>query len=60
MSRSPDHEVGESQGEREPHLGKREGDQSESMGRKWWTSRRTKAGFREEKERKQREPPQEK
>ena len=28
---------GESQGGREPHLGEREGDQSEGMGRKGWT-----------------------
>ena len=31
LSRVPDHEGGESQGRREPHLGEREGDQSESM-----------------------------
>ena len=34
QSRIPDHEGGESQGEREPHLDKRGGDQSESMKRK--------------------------
>ena len=33
LSRVPDHEGGESQGEPEPHLGKREEDQSESMER---------------------------
>ena len=36
QSKSPDHEGGESQGGREPHLGKKEGDQSESMERKGW------------------------
>ena len=33
----PDHEGGESQDRREPHLGESEGDQSESMERKGWT-----------------------
>ena len=33
LSKAPDHEEGESQGEREPHLGKKEGDQSESIER---------------------------
>ena len=36
----PEHQImrgRESQGEREPHLGGREGDQSESMERKRWT-----------------------
>ena len=37
LSRVPDHEEGESQGEREPHLGESEGDQSESMEWKRWT-----------------------
>ena len=37
LSRVPHHEGGESQGEREPHLGESEGDQSESMERKGWT-----------------------
>ena len=37
LSRVPDHEGGESQGGREPHLGERRGDQSESMERKGWT-----------------------
>ena len=36
LSKVPDHEGGESQGEREPHLSKKEGDQSESMERKGW------------------------
>ena len=31
LSKAPDHEGGESQGGREPHLGESEGDQSESM-----------------------------
>ena len=31
QSKAPDHEGGESQGGREPHLGEKEGDQSESM-----------------------------
>ena len=35
QSRASDREEGESQGEREPHLSKKEGDQSESMERKW-------------------------
>ena len=34
QSRSPDREVGESQGEREPHLGEGEGDWSGSTERK--------------------------
>ena len=34
LFRVPDHEGGESQGGQEPHLGEREEDQSESMGRK--------------------------
>ena len=37
LSRVPDHEEGESQDGREPHLGKSEGDQSESMEWKGWT-----------------------
>ena len=36
-NRAPDHKGGESQGGREPHLGKKEEDQSESMERKRWT-----------------------
>ena len=39
LSRVPDHEGGESQGGREPHLGEREKDQSGSMKRKGWTLR---------------------
>ena len=39
QSRVPDHEGGESQDGREPHLGESEGDQSESMERKGWTLR---------------------
>ena len=31
QSKAPDHEGGESQGGREPHLGKKEGDQSEEQ-----------------------------
>ena len=38
LSRVPDHERGESEGEREPYLGEIEGDQSESMERKGWIS----------------------
>ena len=34
QSRSPDHKVGKSQGERESHVGEREEDQSGRMGRK--------------------------
>ena len=37
QSRVPDREKGESQSEREPHLGEKEGDQSESIIRKGWT-----------------------
>ena len=37
LSRVPDHEGGESQGEREPHLVKTEEDQSGSMEWKGWT-----------------------
>ena len=37
LSRSPDHEGGESQDGREPHLGKREENQSESMEWRGWT-----------------------
>ena len=37
LSKVPDHERGESQGGREPHLGKSKGDQSESMEWKGWT-----------------------
>ena len=34
LSRAPDHEVGEGQGEQAPHLGEREGNQSGSMERR--------------------------
>ena len=37
VNRAPDRERGESQGEREPYLGKKERDQSESIERKGWT-----------------------
>ena len=37
QSKAPDHEGGESQDGREPHLGEREGDQSESMEWEGWT-----------------------
>ena len=37
QSKAPDHEGGESQDWREPHLGESEGDQSGSMERKGWT-----------------------
>ena len=37
LSKASDHEEGESQGGREPHLGESEGDQSESMEWKGWT-----------------------
>ena len=39
LSKAPDREGGESQGEWELHLGERKGDQSESMERKEWTHR---------------------
>ena len=57
LSKAPDHEGGESQGEREPHLGKKEGDQSESMEWKGWTPPGTKADSKEKREGKQEEPP---
>ena len=37
QSKVPDRKVGESQGERELHLGERGGDQNRSMERKRWT-----------------------
>ena len=37
LFKSRDHEVGESQDEREPHLGEKDGDRSGSMERKQWT-----------------------
>ena len=49
----PDHEVGESQGERETYLDEIEGDQSGRMGRKEWTPQSRKADSREEREGKQ-------
>ena len=36
--RALDREVGENQGEREPHLDEREGDENGSMERKGWTT----------------------
>ena len=55
LSRVPDHEEGESQGGREPHLGEREGDQSGSMKRKGWTPQSRKADSKEESKGKQEE-----
>ena len=57
LSRVPDHEGGESQGGREPHLSESEGDQSESMMRKGWTPPWTKEDSKEDREGKQQEPP---
>ena len=57
QSRVPDHEGGESQGGREPHLGESEGYQSESMERKGWTPPLRKANSKEDREGKQQEPP---
>ena len=37
LIRSPDRELGENQGEQEPHLGEKEGNRSGSMGEKEWT-----------------------
>ena len=37
LSRSPDHEGRERQGDREPYFGEREGDQSGRIGKKEWT-----------------------
>ena len=39
LSKAPDHEGGESQGGQEPHLGGKEGNQSERMERKGWIPR---------------------
>ena len=57
QSRVPDREERESQGEREQHLGEREGDQSESIKRKGWTPQERKADFKQERKGKQEEPP---
>ena len=57
LSKAPDHEGGESQDGREPHLGEREGDQSESMEWKGWTPPRTKADSKEDREGKKQELP---
>ena len=50
----PDSEVGESQGERQKHLGERKGCQSGSVGRKGWTLQQKKATSQEESENTQR------
>ena len=56
QSKAPDHE-GESQGGREPHLGVREGNQSESMEWEGWTPPWRKADSKEDRERKQKSLP---
>ena len=56
LSRVPDYEGGESQDGREPHLGEKEGDQSESMEWEGWTPPSTKEDSREDREGKQEEP----
>ena len=45
QSRVSDHEEGDSQGEREPHLGETEGDQSENMERRKWDSTMKEVGL---------------
>ena len=55
--RVPDHEGGESRGEREPNLGEKEGDQSDSTERKGWNPQRRKADSKEKREGKQEELP---
>ena len=55
LSKAPDHEGGENRGGREPHLGEREGDQSESMEWKECTPPSTKADSKEKREDKQEE-----
>ena len=45
QSRAPDRKGGESLGEQEPHLGEKEGDQSESTERKGWTLQWKKGRF---------------
>ena len=57
LSKAPDHEGGESQGERKPHLDEKEGEQSGSMEWEGWTPPRAKADFSEEREGKQQESP---
>ena len=57
LSRVPEHKGVESQGEREPLLGEKEGDQSGSMERKGWTPQRRKEDTKEEIEGKHEEPP---
>ena len=55
LSRVADREGEKSQGWQEPHLGKKEGDQSESIEKKRWTPLWRKADFKEEREDKQEE-----
>ena len=57
LSKAPDHDGGETQGGREPHLDENEGDQSKSMEWKGWTPPSTKADSKEKREGKQEEPP---
>ena len=56
QSKAKDREGGESQGEREPHLGEKEGDQSESMKKRDVVSTVKEGGSNEETEGKQEEP----
>ena len=56
LFRVPDHNGGESQGGREPHLGEKEEDQSESMEMEGGT----RADSKEDREGKQEKPPKEK
>ena len=57
LSRVPDHYLGKSKDEREPHLGEREGDQGGSMERKEEALEWMKADSKEVRESKQEEPP---
>ena len=57
LSRVPDREGKESQGERDLHLDEKEGDQSESMREKGWTPLGRKANSKEVREGAQEGPP---
>ena len=56
LSKATDHEGGEGQDGREPHVGEREGNQSESIEWKGWTPPWRKADSKKEREGKQEEP----
>ena len=52
----PNREMGENQGEGEPHLGEKKEDWKRSVGRKRWTLQERKTGFKEKREGKQEKP----